>query len=83
MGAGWEKPATELSLPTPCDSTYNQDFLIEDTLITTMVLEQQKAPFLCEETKLSILELFRQRLSSVENIVSNTKPAYSNNKKKL
>lgn len=70
----WEKPAAELSLPTPCDSTHNQEFLTEDILITTTVLKQQKAAPLCEETKLFIPELFRQRLSSVENIVSNTKP---------
>lgn len=81
MGESWEKPAAELSFPTPCDSTYNQDLLTED--ITATVLKQQKAALLCEEKKLFTLELFRQRLSSVENTVSNTKPTYSNNKKKL
>lgn len=83
VGESWEKPAAELSLPTPYDSTHNQEFLTEDILITTTVLKQQKAALLCEETKLFILELFRQRLSSVENIVANTKPTYSNNTKKL
>lgn len=33
---------------------------------------------MCEETKLFVSELLKQRLSSLENIVSNTKSAYSN-----
>lgn len=47
-----------------------------------MVLKQQNAAPLCKEIKLFILEIFTQRLSSVENTGFNTKPTYSNNNKK-
>lgn len=77
-GENWAKAAAKLSLPTLCDSTNNPDFLTEDTLITTTALKQQSPALLCEETRLFVPELLKQRLSYLENIVSNTVSAYSN-----
>jgi len=60
-GESWEKPAAELALPTACDSTYNQDFLMQDTLITTTVLKQQAAALLCEEKKVIYMGTFQAK----------------------
>lgn len=48
VGENCEKPAAELPLPTPCDSTHNQDFLTEDAL-TAMVLKQKAQNFCVKE----------------------------------
>lgn len=76
MGENGEKPAAELPLPTPCDSTHNQDFLTEDILIA-MVLKQETPNFCVKEKSylywniagracslLKILFLIPRRLSS-------------------
>lgn len=78
VGQNWAKAAAKLSLPTHCNSTNNPDFLTEDTLITTTALKQRSPALLCEETRLFVSELLKQRLSYLENIVSNTVSAYSN-----